>query len=48
MAGSLTSKRIKRSHYKTDAEFVAALLAAGKKKQAEQYLARKEREAARK
>jgi hypothetical protein len=30
MAGRLKSKRIKRPHYKTDDEFVAALRAAGK------------------
>ena len=41
MAGRLKSKRIKRSHYKTDDEFVAALRAAGKTKQADKYVARK-------
>jgi hypothetical protein len=39
------SKRIKRSRYKTDEEFVGALRAAGKTKQAEQYIARKEKAA---
>jgi hypothetical protein len=34
-------KRIKRSRYKTDDEFVGALRAAGKTKEAERYLARK-------
>jgi len=41
MAGRLKSKRIKRSHYETDDEFVAALRAAGKTKQADKYVARK-------
>jgi hypothetical protein len=37
------AKRIKRSRYKTDDEFVSALRAAGKTKQAEQYTARNEK-----
>jgi hypothetical protein len=36
------SKRIKRSRYNTDDEFVSALRAAGKTKEAERYIARKE------
>jgi hypothetical protein len=36
------SKRIKRSRYKTDDEFATALRAAGKTKQADRYIARKE------
>jgi hypothetical protein len=34
-------KRIKRSHFKTDEEFVKALRDAGKIKEAERYIARK-------
>jgi len=44
-AARRNTKRIKRSRYNTDDEFVKALRAANKNKQAEQYIARKEKAA---
>lgn len=42
MAGKLPkSKRVKRSHYTTDEEFIKALVAQGRTAEAEAYAARK-------